>query len=266
MYKYLLILILVFFTGCFSNKNISLNIEKLDEKNSTKKVYKDISKDAIFEATKRVFILTGAYEFRIDSYRDSLIVSKTKLSHYPFYSSVSEDRWQIFIEEKDNSSHVKILAKRVNNFDDKNPIYLSSSLHKLLFDRIDFYLGLKDNWSSCFLDVSFDDALCDIIDLKFYSIPSSEDIIKDIYISQREASKKLIDTKDILLEDISFIVDEQSEDILSQEDDIDTSLETREFDAEILELDKKVNSNLDKTLDKIEESLENKEEINESTK
>jgi len=266
MYKYLLVFILVFFTGCFSDKNLSLNIEKLDDKNSTKRVYKDISKDAIFEAAKRTFILTGGYEFRIDSYRDSLIVSKTKLSHYPFYTNVSEDRWQISIEEKDSSSYVKILAKRVDNFDDKNPIYLSTSLHELLFERIEFYLGLKDSWNSCLVDFSLDDALCDIIDLKFYSNPTKEDVLKNIYISQRKPSKKLIDTKDILLEDISFTVDEQSEDILSQEDDIDTSSETREFDAEILELDKKVNSNLDKTLDKIEESLENKEEINESTK
>ncbi|RXJ90732.1 hypothetical protein CRV01_06170 [Arcobacter sp. CECT 8983] len=266
MYKYLLIFVLTFFTGCFSNKNLSVDVEKKDERNSTKRVYKDISKDAIFEAAKRTFILTGGLEFRIDSYRDSIIVSKTKLSHYPFYTNVSEDRWQISIEEKDNSSYVKVLAKRINNFDDKNPIYLSSSLHELLFDRIDFYLGLKDNWSSCLVDFSLDDALCDIIDLKFYSNPTKEDVLKNIYISQRKPSKKLIDTKDILLDDISFSVDEQSEDILSQEDNIDTSSETREFDAEILELDKKINRNLDKTLDKIDDSLEDKEEANESNK
>lgn len=264
MYKYLLVFVLVFFTGCFSSKNLSNNIEKLDDKNSTKRVYKDISKDAIFEAAKKIFILTGGNEFRIDSYRDSLIVSKTKLSYYPFYSHVSEDKWQISIEEKENSSYVKILAKRVNNFDEKKPSYLSSSLHELLFERIEFYLGLKDSWSSCLVDFSLDDALCDVIDLKTYATPTKEDVLKDIYISQRKPSKKLIDTKDILSEDISFSVDEQSEDILSQKDDIDADSETREFDAEILELDKKINNNLDKTLDKIEDSPEDKEEANES--
>lgn len=264
MYKYFLVFVVILFSGCFSSKNLSSDIEKLNDKYSTKRVYKDISKDAIFEATKKIFILTGDSEFRMDSYRDSLIVSKTKLSHYPFYTNVSEDKWQISIEEKNNSSYVKVLSKRVNNFDDENSVYLSKSLHKLLFDRIDYYLGLKDSWSTCLVDFSLDDALCDIIDLKFYSTPSKEDIIKDIYISQRKPSQRLIDTKDILSEDISFSVDEQNEDILSQEDDIDTGTETREFDAEILELDKKVNSNLDKTLDKIEDSTELKEETNES--
>ena len=266
MYKYLLVFLMIFFTGCFSTQNISVeNIEKLDDKNSTKIVYKDISKDAIFEAAKKAFILMGGTQFRIDSYRDSLIVSKTKLSHYPFYAHVSEEKWEISIEEKEQSSYVKVLAKRVNNYDEKDIDYLSENLHRLLFDRIDFLLGLKEDWSLCFGSMSFDDALCDMIDLKFYTNATKDDIIKNIYISQRKPSKNLVDSNDILQEDIVFTLDEQTEDILSQEDDIDTSSETREFDSEILELDKKVNSSINKTLNKNEIELDDESITNENT-
>lgn len=253
MYKYFLLLILIFFTGCINNKQNSINIKQIEAKHSTKKEYKDISKDAIFQAAKKVFILTGGTQFRIDSYRDALIVSKTKLSHYPFYTTTSEDKWSISIEEKDNTSYVEILGKRVTNFDEENIKYLNKRLNKLLFNRIEYFLGLKHSWSPCLTSFGFDDALCDNIELKAYQAPTKEDIIKDIYISQRVPSKLVIDTNDILKEDISLTLDEQTQDVLSQEDNIEADAnQTREFDDEILKLDQKVNTNIEKTLDRIE--------------
>lgn len=254
MYKYILILIIAFLaTGCITNKQHSNDIESIKEKHSTKRVYEEISKDAIFEAFKKVFILTGGTQFRIDSYRDSLVASKTKLTHYPFYSHVAEDKWTISIEEKENTSYVTVLGTRVSNFDEENKSYLNKRLNKLLIKRVEFFLGLKSNWSPCLTSFGFDDALCDNLDLKAYITPTKEDVIQNIYINQRVPSKLVIDTNDILKEDISLTLDEQTDDILSEEDNIESeNNQTREFDDEILKLDNKVNKNIDKTLDKIE--------------
>ena len=99
MIKYIFLLSMVFFTGCsITNRNVDNKIIE-EEKNFTSKEYKDISKDAILEAAKKIFIYTGNKQFRIDSYRSQVIASKTKMSHFPLYVVTFEDKWNLMIEE-----------------------------------------------------------------------------------------------------------------------------------------------------------------------
>jgi len=243
--------------GCSSlQKNVD-NISEY-EKNTTTKVYEDISKDAVFEAAKKVFILLGKDQFRIDSYRDNLQVSKTKLSHFPFYAYTTNDIWNISIEEKENKSIVKVNVKRIKDFDEENGDFLSKDLHKFLLDRVDYLLGLNDNWRSCLLAFSLSDTLCDGVDLNTLSSPSEEDMIKNILISQRKASKSLSEIEDdILEEDVVFTLDDSTnDDILEKPNEI--VIESQEsidsdnaLDKRIQELDDIVNTNIDKTLDRI---------------
>ncbi|XPV70006.1 MAG: hypothetical protein ACNI25_05370 [Halarcobacter sp.] len=261
MYKILYLFILIFFSGCsISNNNLKVP-EK--EKYTTVREYKDISKDAIFEAAKKVFIISGGSEFRIDSYRDNLQVSKTKLTHYPFYAYTTDDIWNISIDEKENVSTVKVSLKRVKDFDKQNASYLSKDLHELLLDRVDFLLGLKDSWPWCIGYFTFDDALCDVIDLHLYTRPTKEDKVKDILISQRKPSQSIPDIdKDILNDDIVLSLEDGDTDILNgnvadkkEEKSKEPTAEDDALDKRILELNDKVNSNVKEMLDKNEEKI-----------
>ena len=111
MHKYIYLFFIIFFTSCSStniaNKvsevgNVEISDVSKKEENFTKKEYSNISKDAIFEAAKKVFLLADKRQFRIDSYRDHLEVTKTKMSHFFLYPVTHEDRWDLNIEEKNN--------------------------------------------------------------------------------------------------------------------------------------------------------------------
>lgn len=260
--KYILITILfsLLLSGCsFSSQPLK------EEDRKTKREYKNISKDAIFYAAKKAFVFSGNGVFFLDSYRNSLYVTRTKVVHYPTYATTFEDRWNISVEERDNISHAKLSAKRVHNFDEKDITYLSKKTQNLLWARIEYFLGLEKKWYSCDFLHSFtttEEALCDNVDLKVLREPNQNDVIKDIYISDRKASSDIVDIKsDVLSEDIVLSIDEDKTDILEKEDKIeetDTSEEKLdELDIEIEKLDKKVSDNIDETLEKIEEQSEN---------
>jgi len=253
MLKYLYIFIIITFSGCLSTNQMDIKSEDY----TTTREYPNISKDAIFEALKKVFILDGGDQFRIDSYRDNLEVSKTKVSIYPFFVYSTDDIWNINIEEIDNRSIVKVSLKRVKEYDKEDAKYLSKDLHNLLLDRAEYLLGLKDNWRSCLGNFTFDDALCDMVDLKSYKTPTKEDKIKNVLISQRKESKGLAQIQnDILEDDIVLSLDDSEDDILDKVDEnIQNDLSEDQFDKQINELNDKVNENITKTLEKIESDI-----------
>jgi hypothetical protein len=257
---------ILMFVGC-SNKNINVNEKRQDF--TTYKEYPNISKDAVFEAAKKVFILSGKDKFRIDSYRNNLVVSKTEMVHYPFYIFMSEDRWNLTVEEVENSSKAKLSLLRVTDYDEEDPKYLNTDMHNLLWKRIDYLLGLDDNWVSCMeyhLSLNIDSALCDDFDVITSTKPTKDDIIKNILITQRMNSKSVVEIdNDILKEDIDFSIDDTKTDILQKEDIIDIEVNNENtlnnsLDKDIEELDRKVNSNIDENLDKIEENIEDEPE------
>lgn len=271
MFKYIFLVFIMLFIGCSSTNNNIIIEDKKEESFITTKKYMNISKDAIFEAAKKVFILAGQKEFRIDSYRDKLLVSKTKMNAYPFYAVTIEDRWLLSIEEKNNLSTAKLNIFRITDYNEENQEQLSSSLHELLWNRIDYLLGLTDNWISCeehYAYLNFTNAICDTLDMPKPKSAKKDDIIKDILILDREKSKSLKEIdNDILKDDIVFSIDDTNTDILEKEDKIDKNVKRDKtlddlLDKEIEELDKKVNSNIDKTLNKIEENLEDEPTLN----
>lgn len=262
MFKYIILIALIFFTACSTK-----TIEKAQiERNETIREYANISKDAVFQAAKKVFLFAGKNEFRIDSYRDKLIVSKTKMSHYPFYVVTHEDFWNLYIEEENNISKARLSLHRVVDYDEENPEYLSKDFHNILWNRVEYLLGLSDTWQNCGLSSrEFYGALCDSVDMTNPKMPKKEDIVKDILIIDRKSSKSLNDIdEDILKEDIELSIDESNDDLLKKEDTLDSNIEENNqneklddsFDKEIKELEKKVNKNIDETLDKIEKSKE----------
>ncbi|MGM0518490.1 MAG: hypothetical protein ACQERD_02470 [Campylobacterota bacterium] len=254
----LLVFVSLVFTSC-STKDI-----KVKDAQYKTRVYHGVSKDAIFEAAKKIFIYAGDRKFLIDSYRNSMTVIKPKVNHYPLYTYTTEDIWDLNIKQKDNVSTTKLEIKRVVDFDEKNPIYFKEELYELFYTRLEYLLGIKTKWYSCVeyrIKFNDDEALCDI-DLDIVSTPTKDDIVKDIYITER-ADRKLDkiakDKKDLLAQDVVLTMDDKpQDDILSdaQEKAQDNSEMINTLDKEINALDKRVNDNLDKTLEKIEEAQE----------
>lgn len=276
MHKFIYLFFIMFFTSCSSiNFNNELAVDSMSENNSkkeesfSKKEYKGISKDAIFEAAKKVFLLADKNQFRIDSYRDHLYVSKTKLSHFFLYPVTHEDRWDLIIEEKDNVSIAKLTLVRITDFDEEKVEYLSKYNHDLFWNRIDYLLGISKEWISCDSITNLRGTLCDSLDMYNKRNPRKDDLVKDILIENRKVSKELNEINDdILNEDIDFTLDEEENDILEKEESFDTQENEDKtldeaLDKEIDELDKKVNSNIDKTLGKIENDRKDEQLIKE---
>ena len=265
MYKYIFLAILIFLTGCSTKNTIeNMSIEENDVKNEnfTTRDYTNISKDAVFEAAKKVFLLASKKEFRIDSYRDKLLVSKTKMTFIPLMVDVHEDFWQLSIEEENNISKAKLELFRIYDYNNEEPKFLTKNIHDLLWTRIDYILGLNDIWMECKdHNLDFYGALCDPIDMHDLKRPIKEDIIQDILISDRKLSQSLNDIDDdILNDDVELTIDDE-EDILSKDDsdskdeDNEETKSDADFDRELKELEKKVNKNIDETLDKIENNV-----------
>ncbi len=265
MFKYIFLVSILLFSGCVSNfENIQRDMKEKD--NFTTKEYRNISKDAIFEATKQVFILAGKKEFRIDSYRKRISISKTKMSHYPFFVITSENRWILSIEEENNLTKAKLEIIKITDYEEDKPEYLNNAEHELLWTRIDYILGLNDSWTTCsehYAYLNINDGLCDSIDLPRPTEQKNAKMIKDILIVDRKKSKSILEIEDdVLKDDISFSIEDSNTDILNKEDkiDIDESNEDKtlsdSLDKEIDELNKKVNINIDETLNKIEENIE----------
>lgn len=256
MFKYIFLIIIVFFVGCASS---NINIEE-ENKNLTIKEYKDISKNSIFEAAKKVFIFAGKKEFRIDSYRNKLIVTKTKMVHFPFFASTFEDKWDLTVLEENNSSKVTLEVTRITNYEEDKKEYLDEELRELLFSRIEYLLGLTDTWNSCkehYAYLNLENALCDTTDLSKFYVPTQKDILTNILITDNVNSKSIIEIDDdILNDDIELSIEDSKSDILEKEDKIDIETDAdivdESFDKEIEALDKKINDNIEKTLDKID--------------
>lgn len=258
MFKYLLLIITIVFSGCSVKYTIG------DFKGETSRDYSKISKDAIFEATKKIFIYEAQKDFRIDSYRNHLTVSRTNISFPPLDSNSYDDIFNLSIVEKDNISKAKLSIKRVIDFDEESPQVLPKSIHTLLWARIDYMLGLTNTWPMCnnfYVPFRYrSDALCDYKDFIGSITPSKEDQIKETSIEKRDSSKDLFTLEDdVLKDDITLTVDETKSDILNKEDNIDEESSDEidsSLDKEIEKLDRKVSENIEETLKDIDETKE----------
>ncbi|QKJ22905.1 hypothetical protein [Poseidonibacter lekithochrous] len=266
----LFFLVMIIFTGC----STSLYEQSSEKEYTSTREYKDISKDAIFEAAKRVFLISayGEGKFLLDSYRNNLFVTKSRVSYNLFSSALYEDNWDLNIKEIDNVSKVRLTLKRTTNLNEKESVFLDKKTHNIFWDRVDYLLGYKDEWNSCnktfvyqkadFIYQKLHFRACQEVGFTDNLKPNQYDIIRNKLISQRIPAKSIPSiADDILKDDIVLTVDDADTDILEKEDDIKnvTVEETAGLDAldkEIEKLDKLVTDNIDETLKKIEKNKE----------
>lgn len=192
MYKKLIIVfIMSFFSGCsFTNVTFTSN-----EVKTSKKIYKDISKDAILEASKKIFILANKKEFIIDSYRNRIEVSRVLFENKIYNVDLYLDKWIVEVYQFENETRVELSLVRTDGVEQVKNISIPEDVFDLFWTRLDFLLGLNNNWEDCrsyqFKRVIFDTTLCN----KFFfsDAPEKKDIVTDIYISERKNKNYTID-------------------------------------------------------------------------
>lgn len=249
--KIFTLIMLSFFLSACSLKKVTINEDRYKKRS----LY-GISKDAILEAAKKAFVFTANDQFRIDSYRNSLYVRRTKVEHSFWGANSFDDIWNLSVIEKNNTSYLSLDIKRVHQFDEKNFETFDEDLYNLFWVRLDYFLGLNKTWHECEFYYVFYDALCDGVDFNVKNPPNVKDVVKDIKIKDKKQTLSVLESSsDILKDDIILNIEETNTDILKQEDkgslDNIDDLEDSKLDKVIDELDKKVTQSIEETLNEI---------------
>ncbi len=188
--------VLLFYSGCIQT-DVSFETQEVKV---SKKIYKDISKDAILEATKKIFLIAnnnyGNKEFVIDSYRNKVEVSRVLFESNIFLVDLFLDKWIIEVYQLENETRVNLSLVRTDATNQIKNIKVDDNIYELFWSRLDFILGLNDEWIECStylytINKAIDTTLCNNFSVS--DKPKEDDKIKDIYISQRERKNYTID-------------------------------------------------------------------------
>lgn len=220
MNKLIFLLVLIVFTGCSQKQEILV----------TKKVYPDISKNAIFNATKTLFTLSNETNqdksFIVDSYRDRIEVNKIIFKDNIIKVDLILDKWLLELYQTDTETRANLIFVRRDgiNLDDVKDT--DNNVHELFWDRLDYLLGLKKDWKSCssyFSFVKFKNSFCS--DYIITSAPLADKIEKDISISKENIKINTIDSvnADILIQTDLTLTKSKSKDIFNQSEDIENT-------------------------------------------
>ncbi|MGB7402008.1 MAG: hypothetical protein WA916_05485 [Arcobacter sp.] len=121
------ILIFLLFNGC-ANKELVTN-----------KYFKAYTKDEILNASKLAFKDVPNSEYIVDSYRNKLEVTKIEL----FYNILKKKEYILKVDE-DNCGTSALLKVKTSDSDGKNIKYNDIDDHNEIWNRIDYFLGKKN--------------------------------------------------------------------------------------------------------------------------
>ena len=269
MNKIIVVLVMIIFAGCSQKQDILV----------TKKVYPDISKNAVFDAAKTLFTLSnkenGNKSFIVDVYRDKIEVNKIIFEDNIIKVDIVLDKWilELYQVEKETRANLIVIRRDGLNKDDIE--YIDENVHKLFWDRLDYLLGLNKEWKMCNRYFSFN-VLSDFCDNYFITFsPDDSYIEKNILISQENINKNTIDTiKADIYEKTDLSLGLSNSDIFNQSENIEdtnilspvvvddifkTEAQKKEKVKKAQEPDLKDDKLLkeDKDIDKFKENLEN---------
>ena len=269
MNKIIVILVMIIFTGCSQKQDILV----------TKKVYPDISKNAVFDAAKTLFTLSNKENanksFIVDAYRDKLEVNKIMFEDNIIKVDIVLDKWILELYQVENETRANLIIIRRDGLNKDEIEYIDENAHKLFWDRLDYLLGLNKEWKMCNRYFSFN-VLSDFCDNYFITFsPDDSYIEKNILISQENINKNTIDTiKADIYEKTDLSLGLSNSDIFNQSENIEdtnilspvvvddifkTEAQKKEKVKKAQEPDLKDDKLLkeDKDIDKFKENLEN---------
>ncbi len=217
MNKYIFLLILIVFTGCS---------QKQEEVYVTKKVYPDISKNAVYDAAKTLFNISnednGNKDFVIDSYRDKIEVNKITFKDNIVRIDIILDKWLLELYQTENETRANLIFVRRDGVDLDDIKSFDKNVHQLFWDRLDYLLGLNKDWKLCnkYFGVNQLNGFCSGYFVT--SKPHESFIQKNILISKEEVKINTIDSvnADILAKtDLTLV--KNKNDIFNQSENIE---------------------------------------------
>ena len=213
MNKLIFLLILVVFGNCSEKQDILI----------TKKVYTDISKNAIFNASKTLFTLSnidnGNKSFVVDSYRDRLEVNKVMFNSL----KIEVDKWILELYQTETETRANLIFLRRDGINEDNIKIIQENVHNLFWARLDYLLGLDKEWKDCddfFSTINTFDGFCSNYFIE--SKPDDNFIEKDILIAKEKSKINTIDSvnADILVE-TDLTLTKSKNDIFNQSENIE---------------------------------------------
>jgi hypothetical protein len=188
MGKLLIIFMLVVFANCSEEHNVLV----------TKKVYSNISKNAILDATKTLFNISnesnGDKSFIIDSYRDKIEVSKVIFRYKLFKTEITLDKWILELYQMENETRANLIFVRRDGVDENDVKSIDVDVHQLFWDKLDYLLGIKKQWNECNSyftgNIIYDFCRDYFID----EIPENKYVLNDISISNENIKLNTIDS------------------------------------------------------------------------
>lgn len=241
MYKYFFLIVLIIFTGCSQNEQPYVS----------KRVYKKISKNAVLDAAKKLFILADEKQYLTDSYRNKIESKKVRVDNKILYIDLVEDKWILEVVQEKKMTRAHLSLKRRNSIDDKERYNKNKELHRMFWSRIDYLLGINDKWYTCeeyLLKNIYDGILCDPTFITNKNATKS-DVIKNIEISEKANEIFTLDKVDAEIyraTDLSII--KKEDDILK--DNTDSLEESKDkiedrSDEELMQLKNEMSTIID---------------------
>ncbi|MEA3289372.1 MAG: hypothetical protein U9Q04_04235 [Campylobacterota bacterium] len=152
---FMVVLTLFFFAGCASKDNVT-SLKKYDD---------NITKDQLLNAAKKVFKYSDSSKFIIDSYYNELKVKKTDMDFGFLTATVREDSFDFKVFKDQNDSLTATLSiSRQFGIDNNDSIeYIDPEVYEygLFWDRVDYFLGIKDEYARCNYPIS-KGLICDL--------------------------------------------------------------------------------------------------------
>ena len=220
----ILIFLVIVFTGCVKNEPLYSTA-----------VYKNIQNDYILNAAKKVVLLADN-RFKIDSQADAITATRA-ITKFKIYSADLEINTINITTQTDNDTVIaKLTIKHKKDYFDKDTLITNQSEHNLIWNRINYILGLNKSWPTCFehnIKLNYTGILCDRIYNQNNSV-SKDDIIipkikikKDI-VNQTKVIKKInLETMDDLIlpnssdvniiEDLNITIDSNNSELINLE-------------------------------------------------
>lgn len=234
MGKLLIIFILVVFANCSQEQDVLV----------TKKVYLDVSKNAIFDAAKTLFNISNESNkdksFIIDSYRDKLEVNKIIFKENIIKINIISDKWLLELNQNGNETRANLILIRRDGLNEDDIEDIDVSVHELFWDRLDYLLGLKKDWKVCASYFNFIPYNSFCTNYFVNSTPDEKYIQKDITISGSSVKINTMDTlnSNILNQENQRIAKSNKDIIFNQSENIeDTNMLTPVMSNEIFKVE-----------------------------
>jgi len=215
MIKYIIstIILVSIFTACAKNEPLY-----------TTQVYKNIQNDYILNASKKVFLLADN-RFRIDSQANSVTASRAVAKFRVYYADLEINNIYLTTKTDNDTVIAKLKITHKKDYFEKEELITNNEEHQLIWDRINYILGLNKTWPSCLdhnLKLNYTGILCDRIYNQNNKVKKS-----DIIIPKAPIKKDTLNDDDLLidikLDDMSVLDVQESIDINTTNEDQNSS-------------------------------------------